>query len=140
MLVGGVKPHYYCLPIAKREKHRLALRKAATSGKNQFFLGTDSAPHLATSKESDCGCAGCFTAPIALPLLAQVFDEENQLDNLEKFVSLNGTKFYGVSPNNKKLTLKRFKFGVTTPEFLKTPEGPIKIFNPDKPIYWRVCH
>ena len=88
ILVGGIKPHYYCLPVAKREHHRLALRRAATSGKACYFLGTDSAPHVDALKEHACGCAGCFTATNTMALLAHVFEEEGALDRLEAFASL----------------------------------------------------
>ena len=94
ILVGGIRPHYYCLPVAKRESHRLALRAAATSGDARFFLGTDSAPHADAAKETACGCAGCFTATNTLPLLAEVFEEDGALDRLEAFTSLNGPAFY----------------------------------------------
>ena len=107
MFEGGFRPHMYCLPVAKRESHRLALRQAATSGNLKFFLGTDSAPHTLTAKESASGCAGIFSAPAALELYAQVFDEEGALDNFEAFASLNGPKFYGLPVNDGRLTLKR---------------------------------
>lgn len=105
MLVGGIKPHLYCLPVAKREAHRLALRKAATSGNKKFFLGTDTAPHAIGDKESACGCAGIFSAPHALENYVQVFDEENKLDKLEVFASLNGPAFYGLPINEQKVKL-----------------------------------
>ncbi len=104
---GGIRPHMYCLPIAKRETDRLALRKAATSGGAKFFLGTDTAPHPVHAKETACGCAGIFTAATALELYAQVFDEENALDHFEAFASLNGPAFYGLPVNEDKITLKR---------------------------------
>ncbi len=104
---GGIRPHLYCLPIAKREKHRLALRRAATSGNAKFFLGTDSAPHPATEKETACGCAGIFTAPAALEIYTQVFAEENALGRFEAFASLNGPRFYGIAPNEQRITLRR---------------------------------
>ncbi|MEB4593425.1 dihydroorotase [Candidatus Thiothrix sp. Deng01] len=107
MLVGGIKPHLYCLPVAKREQHRLALRQAATSGSPKFFLGTDTAPHAVTDKESACGCAGIFSAPHALENYVQVFDEENALDKLEAFASLNGPAFYGLPANPRKITLRK---------------------------------
>ncbi|MCX8500214.1 MAG: dihydroorotase [Alphaproteobacteria bacterium] len=100
LFVGGIRPHFYCLPIAKRELHRLALREAATSGDPRFFLGTDSAPHLRTAKESPCGCAGLFTAPVALETYAQVFAEEKQLERLEGFASIFGAEFYGLELNS----------------------------------------
>jgi dihydroorotase len=107
LFVGGLRPHMYCLPIAKREKHRQALRRAATSGNPRFFLGTDSAPHPASDKESACGCAGIFTAPAALEIYAQVFAEEEALDRLEAFAALNGPRFYGLPPNERRITLRR---------------------------------
>jgi len=107
MLVGGIRPHYYCLPILKREQHRQALLKAATSGSHKFFLGTDSAPHSQGAKESSCGCAGAYTAPAAIELYAAAFDEMNALDKLEAFASQNGPRFYGLAPNADTITLER---------------------------------
>ena len=107
MLVGGVRPHAYCLPVAKREAHRLALRKAATGTSARFFLGTDSAPHERAAKESACGCAGIFNAPFAIESYAQVFDDEDALDRLEAFASLNGPAFYRLPSNEERITLKR---------------------------------
>ncbi len=107
MLVGGIRPHLYCLPVAKREVHRLALRKAATSGSKKFFLGTDTAPHTIFDKESACGCAGIFTAPHALENYLQVFDEEQALDKFEAFSSLNGPAFYRLPINKQKVTLEK---------------------------------
>jgi dihydroorotase len=107
LLAGGIRPHMYCLPVAKRERHRLALRAAATSGNPSFFLGTDSAPHPVSAKETNCGCAGIFNAPTAMELYASVFDEEGALDRLEAFASLNGPAFYGLPPNEDKVTLLR---------------------------------
>jgi dihydroorotase len=104
---GGIRPHLYCLPIAKREKHRLALRRAATSGATQFFLGTDSAPHAIPTKETACGCAGIFTAASAVELYAQVFDEEEALDKFEAFASINGPGFYRLPVNETRATLRR---------------------------------
>ena len=107
MFSGGLRSDFYCLPVAKRERHRLALRRAATSGDVRFFLGTDSAPHERSGKESSCGCAGIFNAPHALESYAQVFDEENALDCLEAFASRNGPAFYGLPVNSDRITLKR---------------------------------
>jgi len=104
---GGIRPHYYCLPIAKREVHRLALRKAATSGSPKFFLGTDTAPHAFGAKESACGCAGIFNAPFALESYAKIFDEEGALDKLEGFASEHGPRFYNLPLNEGKITLER---------------------------------
>jgi dihydroorotase len=107
MFEGGIRPHFYCLPIAKREPHRLALRRAATSGSAKFFLGTDSAPHAAGDKEAACGCAGVFNAPFALESYAAVFDEEGALDRFEAFASENGPRFYGLPLNEGVVTLER---------------------------------
>jgi len=107
MFQGGIRPHMYCLPIAKRHEHRLALLEAATCGDTSFFLGTDSAPHSISAKESACGCAGIFSAPVAIELYAQVFDQANSLDKLEAFSSLNGPAFYGLPANEKTITLVR---------------------------------
>ena len=104
---GGIRPHLYCLPIAKREEHRLALRRAATSGDRRFFLGTDSAPHAVHTKEAACGCAGIFNAPVAMACLAQVFEEENALERLEAFVSRHGPAFYRLPLNEDTITLQR---------------------------------
>ena len=107
LFAGGLRPHAYCLPVAKREKHRLAVRKAATSGSPKFFLGTDSAPHSREAKESSCGCAGIFNAPFALESYAQVFEEEDALDSFEGFASEHGARFYGLPLNEGTVTLKR---------------------------------
>jgi dihydroorotase len=107
MFQGGIRPHAYCLPVAKREVHRLALRQAATSGSPKFFLGTDSAPHEVKTKESACGCAGIFNAPCALEAYATVFEEEGALDRLEAFASVNGPQFYGLPLNEARVVLKR---------------------------------
>jgi dihydroorotase len=109
---GGIRPHLYCLPIAKREKHRLSLRRAAASGNPAFFLGTDSAPHAAPTKETACGCAGIFTAPAALEIYAEVFEEEGALDRFEAFASLNGPAFYRLPVNETRITLRREKWAV----------------------------
>lgn len=137
ILVGGIKPHYYCLPVAKREEHRLALRAAATSGDARFFLGTDSAPHTDPAKESACGCAGCFTATNTMALLAHVFGEEAALDRLEAFAALNGPAFYGLPVNETTLTLTRGA-AVTFPEKIDTEDGPVTVFDPGFPVHWTV--
>ncbi|MEM1073848.1 MAG: dihydroorotase [Pseudomonadota bacterium] len=137
ILAGGIRPHYYCLPVAKREKHRLALRKAATSGAARFFLGTDSAPHTDANKLLPCGCAGCFTAPNTLSILAHVFEEEGALDRLERFTSLNGPAFYSMPANDATITLKR---GVPDiPASIPTEEGPVTVFDPGFELTWRVA-
>ena len=112
MLVGGIKPHYYCLPILKRNIHQQALRAAATSGNAKFFMGTDSAPHAQGAKESACGCAGVYSSFAAIELYAEVFEEENALDNLEAFASLNGAKFYQLPVNTDKITLVKKTWNV----------------------------
>jgi dihydroorotase len=133
---GGIRPHFYCLPIAKREEHRLALRRAATSGNGAFFLGTDTAPHTTDTKECACGCAGVFNAPVAMQVYAQVFAEEGKLDQLEAFASLNGPRFYGLSPNEERITLHAKPF--EAPERIEVPGGgkDITVFRPDTPVGW----
>ena len=138
ILVGGIKPHYYCLPVAKREKHRLALRRAATSGNPAYFLGTDSAPHVDALKEHACGCAGCFTATNTMPLLAHVFEEEGALDRLEAFASLNGPAFYRLPANSATLQLVKHEAPQTFPEKIFTEAGPVTVFNPGFPVHWHV--
>ncbi len=137
ILVGGIKPHYYCLPVAKREEHRLALRAAATSGDAHFFLGTDSAPHVDALKEHPCGCAGCFTATNTLSVLAEVFEQEDALDRLEAFTSLNGPAFYGLPANEDTITLTNGA-PVTYPGKIDTGDGPVTVFDPKMPLHWRV--
>ncbi|MBE4619929.1 dihydroorotase [Vibrio navarrensis] len=112
MLVGGIKPHFYCLPVLKRNTHQLALRKAATSGSKKFFLGTDSAPHAKGAKESACGCAGSYTAHAALELYAEVFEQEGKLENLEAFASHNGADFYALPRNADTVTLTKQAWSV----------------------------
>jgi len=107
MLVGGIRPHYYCLPILKREMHREALLKAATSGSKKFFLGTDSAPHAQHTKENACGCAGCYSAHSAIELYAEAFENAGALDKLEAFASFYGADYYGLPRNTDKITLRR---------------------------------
>ena len=107
ILVGGIRPHMFCLPVAKREEHRLALRKAATSGSTKYFLGTDSAPHPRHAKESACGCAGIFNAPHALESYVSVFEDEGALDRFEGFASENGPRFYGLPLNEGTITLEK---------------------------------
>jgi len=107
MLAGGIRPHYYCLPILKRNIHQQALMAAATSGNKKFFLGTDSAPHTKDSKESCCGCAGCFSHPAAVELYTEVFEEADAMDKLEAFASINGADFYGLPHNQTTITLER---------------------------------
>ena len=138
LLVGGVKPHYYCLPIAKREAHRLALVEAATSGNPKFFLGTDSAPHADPAKESACGCAGVFSATNTMSCLAHVFENADALDKLEAFASLNGPAFYSLPPNTNQITLTKQDTPVVYPAKIETGAGPVTVFDPGFPIFWRV--
>jgi dihydroorotase len=138
ILAGGIKPHYYCLPVAKREKHRLALRKAATSGSPRYFLGTDSAPHVDALKEHSCGCAGCFTATNTLSLLAHVFEEEAALDRLEGFTSLHGPAFYRLPVNQTTIRLEKRAEPCLWPAKLIGEAGPVTIFDPGFPVHWHV--
>ena len=137
ILAGGIRPHYYCLPVAKREKHRLALLRAATSGSDRFFLGTDSAPHADHLKEHACGCAGCFTATNTMSILAQIFENSSALDQLEAFTSLNGAQFYRLPLNEARLTLTKGD-PVTYPAKINTDMGPVTVFDPGFPLLWKV--
>jgi dihydroorotase len=137
ILAGGIRPHYYCLPVAKREEHRLALRAAATSGDPSYFLGTDSAPHVDALKEHACGCAGCFTATNALSILAGVFEQEGALDRLEGFVSLHGPAFYRLPANEERITLAKGGT-VPYPAKIETGDGPVTVFDPGFALHWRV--
>jgi dihydroorotase len=136
IFAGGIRPHLYCLPIAKREKHRLALRRAATSGDEGFFLGTDSAPHAFPTKETACGCAGIFTAPCALEIYAEVFEEERALDRLEAFASLNGPRFYRLPPNDARITLRREPFAV--PQLIGEGDNAVVPFRAGETLRWRL--
>jgi dihydroorotase len=138
ILVGGIRPHYYCLPVAKREKHRLALRRAATSGNPKFFLGTDSAPHVDPLKECACGCAGCFTSINTLSCLAHVFEEDDALDKLEAFASLNGPAWYGLNPNGDTIKLVKRDAPVEFPVRIETGAGPVTVFDPLFKSLWDV--
>ena len=135
MFEGGIRPHNYCLPVAKRERHRLALRKAATSGAKKFFLGTDSAPHAKNAKESACGCAGVFNAPFALESYARTFEEEGALDNLEAFASLNGPQFYGLPINEERIVLERTNTNV--PEVIDAEGERIVPLHAGEKLHWR---
>lgn len=141
MFRGGLRPHLYCLPVAKREEHRRALRAAVASGDARFFLGTDTAPHPVHAKETDCGCAGIFSAPAVMEIYARVFDEEGALDRLEAFASLNGPAFYGLAPNAETVTLTRRPADAPddTPERITTAEGEtVRVFRPDAGVRWRL--
>jgi dihydroorotase len=132
ILAGGIRPHYYCLPILKREKHRLALVKAATSGNPKFFLGTDSAPHLTHLKENACGCAGCYSAYAAIELYAQAFEDANALDKLEGFASFYGADFYKLPRNTKTITLAKQDW--TVPEHY----GEITPLKACEVLHWKL--
>jgi dihydroorotase len=134
MFVGGIRPHAYCLPVAKRERHRLALRKAATSGSAKFFLGTDSAPHTVARKEMACGCAGIFNAPYAIESYTHVFEEENALDRLEAFASENGPRFYGLPLNEDRILLERS--AVAVPDAVCGEVGGIAPFEAGTTLGW----
>ncbi len=136
MLVGGIRPHAYCLPVAKREQHRLALRKAATSGNPKFFLGTDSAPHNRSAKESACGCAGIFGAPYALESYLTVFEEEGTIDRFEGFASLHGPAFYGLPVNDTSVTLVREPAAI--PDALQAAGEDIVPFHAGETLGWRL--
>ncbi|MBT8423597.1 MAG: dihydroorotase [Silicimonas sp.] len=137
MLVGGMRPHLYCLPILKRGTHRPRLVEAATSGNPRFFLGTDSAPHPVDRKEAECCAAGCFTAPVALSCLAEVFDAAGALDRLEAFTSLNGPAFYGLPVNEETITLEKGD-PIDTPASVETGAGSVTVFDPGRALHWRV--
>jgi dihydroorotase len=132
MFAGGLRPHAYCLPVAKREEHRLAVRRAAVSGKPNIFLGTDSAPHPRSAKESACGCAGIFNAPFALESYAGVFEEEDALDKLEAFASINGAHFYDLPVNEETVTLERWT--VDVPQEI---DGLVP-FRAGETLHWRL--
>ncbi|MEM1129820.1 MAG: dihydroorotase [Pseudomonadota bacterium] len=137
ILVGGIRPHYYCLPVAKRATHRDALVAAATSGDPHFFLGTDSAPHTDANKETSCGCAGVFSATNTMSCLAEVFEREGALDRLEGFASLHGPAFYGLPPNDATITLTKGD-PVSYPDKIIGGEGPVTVFDPGFPLHWHV--
>ncbi len=138
MLVGGIQPHNYCLPVPKRERHREALVEAVISGDKRFFLGTDSAPHLNDAKEAACGCAGIFNVSVALACYAQVFDDAGALDHLEAFCSLNGPAFYGLPVNEPTTILAKSAAPVACPEPLKLGVQYLTDFDPGFPLHWQV--
>ena len=134
---GGLRPHSYCLPVVKREKHRLAVRAAAVSGSPKFFLGTDSAPHLREAKESGCGCAGIWNAPHALESYLSVFDEEGALDQFEAFASENGPRFYGLPLNEERIILERAE--VMVPERIAAAGSTLVPFHAGQTLGWRLA-
>lgn len=135
IFAGGLRPHAYCLPVAKRERHRLAVRKAATSGIPNIFLGTDSAPHMRQAKESACGCAGIFNAPYALESYASVFEQEGALDKLEAFASINGARFYGLELNEDRIALERAD--VQVPERIDADGIELVPFHAGQTLGWK---
>jgi dihydroorotase len=136
MLVGGIHPHYYCLPVLKREKHRIALLEAATSGHTRFFLGTDSAPHPQGKKESSCGCAGIYTAHAAIELYAEAFEQADKLDQLEGFASFNGPDFYNLPRNKNKITLTKETW--KAPDSFQFDHDKLIPFRADDDITWKI--
>jgi len=135
LFAGGLRPHAYCLPVAKREVHRLALRRAATGGSAKFFLGTDTAPHQVAAKESACGCAGIFCAPHALETYATVFEEEGALDRLEAFASENGPRFYGLPLNEQRVRLEHA--ACTVPATIPAAGGAVVPWLAGETLHWR---
>ncbi|MDZ4099097.1 MAG: dihydroorotase [Methylophilaceae bacterium] len=136
MFTGGIRPHHYCLPVLKREEHRLALVKAATSGNPKFFLGTDSAPHLKSAKEAACGCAGMYTAHAAIELYAEVFEAADALDKLEAFASFYGADFYGLPRNTEQITLHKQSWKV--PETISMADGELVPLRAGQEIAWKL--
>ena len=137
LFAGGLRPHAYCLPVAKRERHRRAVRRAATSGSPKFFLGTDSAPHAIERKETDCGCAGIFNAPFALETYAEVFEDEGALDRFEAFASEHGPRFYGLPLNEGRIALERAETRV--PDRLPAVGSAIVPFRAGEMLRWRLA-
>jgi dihydroorotase len=133
---GGIRPHYYCLPVAKRERHRLALLAAATDARGSFFLGTDSAPHPRDAKESACGCAGIYTSHAGIELYAEAFEQAGALDKLEAFASLNGPAYYGLEPNTSTITLERRSW--QAPSILPFGEHELVPFRADEAVNWQL--
>ena len=138
IFIGGVRPHYYCLPVLKRERHRTALVKAATSGSRKFFLGTDSAPHARHTKEAACGCAGCYTALAAIALYAEAFEAAGALDRLEAFASFNGPDFYRLSRNTERITLERVEWQMPA-ELAYGGEEKLVPLRAGEAVHWRLA-
>ena len=138
IFLGGVRPHYYCLPVLKRERHRAALVKAATSDSRKFFLGTDSAPHARHTKEAACGCAGCYTALAAIALYAEAFEAAGALDRLEAFASFNGPDFYRLSRNTERITLKRVEWQMPA-ELAYGGEEKLVPLRAGEAVHWRLA-
>lgn len=135
LFAGGIRPHLYCLPIPKREQHRIALVEAACSGDKRFFLGTDSAPHLIEEKESSCGCAGVYNSPNALPTYIAIFEQNDALDKLNRFASLNGPEFYNLQPNNEEIEFVK-RSSPASFDDLQVGSSRVKTFAPPFPLFW----
>ncbi len=138
MFRGGLNPHMYCLPVAKRERHRQALRRAATTGDRRFFLGTDSAPHPRRDKETDCGCAGIFNAPTAISSIVQVFEEEGALDRVEAFTSVNGAQFYGLRENSDHIVIQKTLPSDAAPWSVAVGDDSVNVFSPEGSSAWDI--
>ena len=138
MLSKGIRPDFYCAPILKTESDRLALVSAAISADEKFFLGTDTAPHFTLAKESACGCAGVFNATYCMSIITQLFDDENSLDKLERFTSLNGAKHYELKTNQEKILINKQIEPLKFKKFLNVTTEKIMIFEPNFPVYWKV--
>ena len=140
MLEHKIKPHYYCLPILKREEDRVALLNAAFNKNQKFFMGTDSAPHDIKNKEHECGCAGVFNTVYSIQTLAQIFDDNDKLDYLENFISKNGPIHYELSPNIQKIILKKQTKPIIFPNILNLKNQGIKVFKPDFDVFWDITN
>lgn len=138
LFAGGIRPHHYCLPVLKRETHRLALVEAVTSGSSRFFLGTDSAPHARSTKEASCGCAGCYSSHAGIELYAELFDSVGALDRLEAFASLNGAAFYGLQPNPDKISLQRESWTVPA-AYDYLPGDPLVPLRAGESLGWKLA-
>ncbi len=138
IFAGGLNPHMYCLPVAKRESDREAVCQAAISGDPRFFFGSDSAPHRVADKEKTGGAAGIFNAPTALPYITQKFDVEGALDNLEAFMSLNGARFYGLPPNSDDVTLKKEVSSISVADYIQVGSDKVTVFHSHEPLYWQI--
>ncbi|MDA9114021.1 dihydroorotase [Alphaproteobacteria bacterium] len=138
MFKSGIRPHYFCLPILKRERHRLALLEAATSGDRCFFLGTDSAPHHRKLKENICGCAGIFNSPNAIEIVTQIFENSKSIEKLESFVSVNGSIHYELNINKEKIILKKSDEELFFDNSIKFGREEVAVFQPEFPVYWYI--
>jgi len=138
MLVGGIKPHFYCLPVLKREEHRIALVNAAISGNKKFFLGSDTAPHTKKNKETSCGCAGVFNTTYCIQILTQIFENNNALSKLEQFTSINGANHYQLNINKETIKIIKQNKPIEFLDVLKIKKENIVIFKPDFPVFWNI--